>query len=356
LNCVRYAISAGASLVLPNIALREDDDWDMMEPDDHHRKRHGPGRKGIEYMFDKPHFIHSLRHSCPELKLIDEMEQYSGGRRRALLPENLETSHPTTGLEHPELWRSKFNHWIENIIPHYPQSEPIVVDLEQSLLSWPTHFDGHAFTHSFGRILKFRPDTRRLATKTLKQLGHWYDLPLNLSAPIMPNSFLAAHLTTENPFMEIRGIGKRHGDVTYSHYKAQSETYLASAQAFNLSIIYVASGNLSDIHRMLPEAKAMGLHVTHKEDLLKGDDREELESLRWDQQALVDFLVAERAQEFVGVGHSMFSWNVALRRHEWAQAKGLLEGQQPDGIWGDGASGLFGVRKGYVESSRCMWP
>lgn len=358
LNCVRYAISAGASLVLPNIALREDEDWNMMEPDhDYKLKRHGPGRKGIDYMFDKPHFIHSLRQSCPELILIPEMEQTSGGRRRALLPESLESNHPTTGLEQPFQWCGRFYDWVDIMIPHYPQNLPIVVDLEQSFLSYPTYTDGHLFAHQFGRILKFRPDVRRLATKTLKQLSRYYDLNLNLCASIIPNSFLAIHLRTNNPLEEeVLGIGKRHGDIAYAHYEAQARIYLATAQALNLSLIYIASGNLSDIRRLTTESAARGLQITHKEDLLKGDDREELENLRWDQRALVDFLVVTKAQQFLGVGHSSFPWNVAVQRHEFATGKGRLEGEQPDGVWGDGISGLFGVRRGYVDSSGCMWP
>lgn len=360
LNCVRYAISAGASLVLPQIALREDEEWNMMEEEPHHdphSKRHGPGRKGLEYMFDKEHFLHSLRHSCPELKLINDIEQTTGGRRRALLPENLETNHPTTGLEHPDQWRHRFYLWVEDIMPHSPLEERIIVDLEQSFLSYPTHSDGHRFAHSFGNILKFRPDIRRLATTTLKQLGHWYDLHLNLSAPIIPDSFLAAHLHTEDPFLETRDVERRHGGgIRYSDYETQIGTYLAVAQRSNISLIYLASGNQTSIHRSVSIAAARGIATTHKEDLLKGRERDELGRLRWDQRALIDFLVAERAQEFVGVGHSSFSWNVALRRHEFAGMRGVLRGEQPDGVWGDGISGLFGVRRGYVDSSGCMWP
>jgi len=356
LNCVRYAIAAGASLVLPNIALREVEEEEMVGAHEHSvRKRHGPGRKGLEYMFDKEHFVHSLRHSCPELTLINDLEQTSGGRRRALLPEDLLAEHPTSGMEHPEEWPSLFETWVEARIPHEPQNERIVVDLEQSFLEYPTHSDGHAFTHQFGKILKFRSDVRRLATSTLRDLSYWYDLRLNLSEPVLKDSFLGAHIRTEDLML---GIGKRHGDVAFSHYEAQANAYLAHAVVRNLTIIYAASGSLSNIHKLAMEASQYGtrIDVTHKEDLLKGDDREELQRLTWDQRALVDYLVLLKAEGFVGVGHSSFSWNVALKRHENVVGKGRLSGEQPDGVWGDALSTLYGVRKGYVESSKCMWP
>lgn len=358
LNCVRYAIAAGASLVLPNIALREDEMWQMEEMVPAKEKRHGPGRRGLEYMFDKEHFVHSLRHSCPQLNLINDMEQTSGGRRRALLPESLVKNHPTTGLEHPEKWPELFFNWVEGIIPHYPQNEQIVVDLEQSFLEYPTHSDGHQFTHQFGNILKFRADVRRLATKTIQNLADWYNLDLNISHPIIHNSYFAAHLRTEDPMIGVEGLGRRHGDVVYSHYNAQAKTYLAHAEESKMSLIYVASGNLSEVHRFAMEAAERGVSITHKEDLLKGKDMEELDRLRWDQRALVDYLVVLKTEQFTGVGHSSFSWNVVLKRHEAAAEgrKGILQGDQPDGVWSDGISHLYGVRKGYVESSRCMWP
>lgn len=337
--------------------------WDYGEGellmDVHKSKRHGPGRKGLDYMFDKAHFVHSLKHSCPQLSLIPHMDQYAGGRRHALSPESLVTNHPSTGLEHPELWRSQFYRWADKNVPSQPSSEKMVIDLEMSFLAYPTHSDGHAFAHHFGQILKIRSDARRLATATIHALSHWYDMHLNATAPIIPNSYFAAHLRTEDPMMAVEGLGRRHvSDITYSHYAAQAGTYLAHAQDSGNHIIYVASGNISEVHRFASEAADRGVDVTHKEDLLKGKNRDELDMMRWDQRALVDYLVCLKAQEFTGVGHSSFSWNVALKRHDNAAegTKGALLGTQPDGVWSDGVSHLYGVRTGYVDSSGCMWP
>jgi hypothetical protein len=353
LNCVRFAISAGASLVLPNIALRDDDVWDYGEMS----KRHGPGRKGLEYMFDKQHFVHSLRHSCPQLNLIEHLDQYAGGRRHALVPESLVKQHPTTGIENLAQWRENFYSWVDITIPSTPRTERVVIDLEQSFLAYHTHADSHAFAHHFGQILKFRSDVRRLATSTIHALSRWYDLHLEISKPIIPNSYFAAHLRTEDPMIPVEGLGRRHSDIMYSHYDAQTQTYLTHAQNSNVSIIYVASGNISEVHRFALEAADLGVDVTHKEDLLKGKDRDELEGLRWDQRALIDYLVLLKAQEFTGVGHSSFSWNVALKRHELGAEgkKPMIMGDQPNGVWSDGISHIYGVQTGYIDSSKCMW-
>lgn len=326
LNCVRYAIGAGGALVLPNIALRDEDD--LGHDHGHAEKRHGPGRNGMEYMFDVNHFTDSLRVSCPDLLLIRHMEQTDSSRRRGLLPEHLFTNIPTSGLEHPEEWPIKLEAWIEEYMPSYPEKEPIIIDLEQSFLHYPAHSDGHKFAHTFGNILKFRPDVRRLATTTLNKLSEWYDIPLNVSEPIMKPSFMGAHLQTDNPFLEER----HNSGVAYAHFPSQTAAYIEQAISAKIPLIYVASGNLPEIHKFGLQATASKMAITHKEDLLKDKDMDALERLRWDQRALVDYLVLLKAQDFAGVGHSSFSWQVVMTRHEGGdKGKGVLESD----VWRD---------------------
>ena len=345
LNCVRYAIAAGGSLVLPNIALR--DHHDMM--DLHVERRHGPGRKGMGFMFDEKHFIDSLKLSCPELKLIKHMEASANGRRRGLQPESLFNNHPTSGLEHPEQWPTRLENWISHHMSPYPKSVPIVIDLEQSFLQYPTHSDSHEFAHTFGNILKFRQDVRLLATTTLHTISRTYDLPLNIPDAIIANSIFGAHLRTEEDPME-----KRHlSPAPYAHYEGQSKAYLEEAALMNATVLYAASGSVRELSRLAIDALDYNVEVNHKFELLKGRDREMLEMLKWDQMALVDYLVLLKVQDFAGIGHSSFSWNLALKRHEHAHRKGSVHEDQ---LWSDGRSSLYGVRKGYVESAACMWP
>jgi hypothetical protein len=283
--------------------------------------------------------------------LIDQMEQTASERRRGFQPESVFANHPVSGLEDPEKWYAGFNRWVNGHIASEPKKEPIVIDLEQSFLQWPTHFDGHGVAHVFGDILKFRHDVRHLATVTLIKLSEWYDLPLNLTDRRLKHSFLGAHLKTATADL----LERRHAaDIPYTHYENQAKAYIAQAKASEIPIIYVASGNMSDIDRMSHEAALQSISVTHKFDLLKGGDRDVLEKLTWDQRALVDFLVLMKSQEFAGVGHSAFSWNVAMKRHEYTNS--MATGNLEEGVWSDKLSKLYGVRKDYVESASCMWP
>lgn len=363
LNCVRYVIGAGGALVLPNIALRDVGGMDAgHEHESAHGhshglgRRHGPGRMGMDYMFDAKHFKDSLKMSCPELKLINNLEPSANSRRRGLRPESLFATPPTTGIEHPEEWQVKLYTWIDRwMAPSL--SSPIVVDLEQSFLQYPTHSDGHEFAHQFGSILKFRSDVRKLATKVLRNMVAEYDLHVDAGEEMIEASFLGVHLRTEDEKVMVE---KRHvADAPYTRFESQAHSYLAQASSSNLQLLYAASGNISAIQDLDDEAIAKNMAVTSKYDLLTGKDRDELDSLKWDQKALVDFLVLEKASNFAGVGHSSFSWNVALKRHELARRKGSLgdghEGQRWK-AWSDGLSTLYGVIEGYVQSSGCMWP
>ncbi|KAI6717458.1 hypothetical protein PZA11_005548 [Diplocarpon coronariae] len=358
LNCVRYAIGAGGALVLPSIALRDVDDMEPGPLEDEEQevkvqRRHGPGRREMDYMFDKNHFVESLRKSCPELVLIRHMEQTSSDRRRGLLPESLFENIPASGIERPDKWSDKLSVWIDKWMAKTPAAEPVIIDLEQSFLHYPTHSDGRQVAHTFGHILKFRPDIRRLATTILKNLGQWHELQsFDLSEPIISPSFIGVHLGTEDPFVS----EKRHVvDVTYSHYSAQAAAYIEQATTAKIPIMYVASGNLPEVKKFAAEASKSNVAVTHKEDLLEGKWKDELDRLKWDQRALVDYLVLLKGQEFAGVGHSSFSWNVMMKRHEMGDdgvRKMLLE----SGVYQDSFSKLYGVRRSYVESSGCMWP
>lgn len=363
LNCVRYAIGAGGALVMPNIALREVEGMDMdheHESADEHGhnlgRRHGPGRKGMDYMFDTQHFEDSLRISCPELKLIDHLEPSANSRRRGLQPESLFATPPTTGIEHPEEWQVKLYTWIDRWMTH-SHSSPIIVDLEQSFLQYPTHSDGHEFAHEFGGIMKFRPDVRKLATVVLRNMIKEYDLHIDLSQEMFEASFLGVHVRTEEDYMMME---KRHAvDAPYTHLEPQAHSYLAQASNSNLQLLYAASGNISAIQQLDDEAITQNMAVTSKYDLLTGKDRYQLDALKWDQRALVDYLVLLKASDFAGVGHSSFSWNVALKRHEMSRRKGSLGGgheSQRWKEWSDGISSLYGVIEGYVASSGCMWP
>ncbi len=349
LNCVRYAISAGAGMTMPNVILRNPDNiaqiWNRE-------------RIPFDYIFDRPHFVESLRLSCPQLSLYNTTEDipnYSNiNASLSLLPEKLDTLNPQ-GLDHPHEWRSLFYTWLSNITIYYP-TNPANVYLQRSYLQYPIYSDPEEFALSLGKILKFRSDARILATTTLKNLVRKYNLSFpDVASPIWNKGigFFGAHLRTEIDSQK----GWPWQLYEYSKYSTQSKYYLtqaASSPQVPKPVIYLASGSTIDTEQFTSDAFTQyNLTVTDKHSLLTGTDKEILEKMSFDQQALVDYLVLLKSKDFAGVGHSSFAWNIALWRHQWAERRDHLNGPQ---LMSDELSQVYGTVRQYEEYAACLWP
>ena len=347
LNCVRYAISAGAGLVIPRIILRN--------PKDISQIRTGE-RVSMAYMFDYFHFVDSLRYYCPQMNIygyIDDVPNSNEGRGPiTLLPESLYSSPiPKTGSEHPENWRELFEGWLDGyyyFATNGTMNMPVTVELGRSYLQYPIYSDGEEFALSFGGILKFSENLRVLATTVLQNMLSTYNMSRDLSQPFLPDTFFGAHLRTEIDAMKNWSAE----DWFYQRYEAQSIQYLKKLASTNLILVYVASGNKSETARLARDAAAY--NVTTKWMLLDAKDRESLSRLSWDQQAIVDFLVMTKSSRFVGIGHSSFTWNIALQRHQFLENNGdYLDGSE---LLSDALSTVFGETGGHPEYAACLWP
>jgi hypothetical protein len=361
LHCVRYAIAAGVSLVVPRIIVRNAKDIAEIRTGE---------RSGMDYMFDTEHFLESLRLSCPQLRVynttVDQLPSQKNGRDPIpLFPESLITKGGEQEeswqqvLDRPEDWRDIFWEWLKkkgvngtsNSNPH------TVVELARSYLQYPIYSDGESFAHTFGGIMKFRRDTRILATKALLALSQNYSFPIDLSCPepSPKGLFLGAHLRTEND------AAQTWGGWEWQSYEKQSQVYLEQAVASNTSLIYVASGDLSEVTRFASDTatyKTRGIEpfqmrAISKSNLLHGADLKKLDDLAFDQQGLVDFLVMLKASDFAGIGHSSFAWNIALKRHLYAKKKDHLDGPQ---LMSDEFSLIYGYPRQYPEYAQTMWP
>jgi len=95
------------------------------------------------------------------------------------------------------------------------------------------------------------------------------------------------------------------------------------------------------------------LLATSKLQLLHGDDLELLQSLSWDQQGLVDFLVMLKSSSFAGIEQSSFAWNIALKRHILSQDANYLNN-------GEALQDEYSMLLGEVGASsfigESMWP
>ena len=100
--------------------------------------------------------------------------------------------------------------------------------------------------------------------------------------------------------------------------------YSRLATNYSLPLIYAASGNATSID--LFAASTAPTPVVTKFSLLSGEDLALLESMSWDQQALVDYIILARSSRFLGVRDSSFSYNLAIARQ--AFGRGTCGGEE----------------------------
>ncbi|TVY21114.1 hypothetical protein LARI1_G001965 [Lachnellula arida] len=337
LNCVRYAIAVGANIVLPQIVMREDYD-----------KENNGNRTDLSYMFDTAHFVASLGALCPNMRIYATSEEVLHVKHLfgpiPLAPETFAKS----PLTPPEDWHTAFKEWLaQHIDPLIVQ--PIVVELGRSFLQYPVAMEEEEFANSFSKLLNFHSDIRNLAVMTLLNIARSFALWLDPEKSILKDRYFGIHLTTSQD----AEAASATIDQTYYQYPMQSKLFLDQAVNSEMSLLYVSSDDDADLVRFISDAQALNFTVTTKFDLLKGWDRETLLELTPEQRAMIDYLVHSKASQFAGVGHSSFSWNIALQRRQFSEQKDCFGGPE---MLSDDLSQIYGTPNGRPEYPASMWP
>lgn len=269
------------------------------------------------YMFDLPFFTSSFSEACPQMTIIrhiDDLWQFpSTATKIPLDPKELTPNFLPEGnriIVEPGKWHAAFRQWLADSAPPFSAAMPVVIALGTPLLQWPLSYDEPKLVATFGRILRFREDTRRLAGVVLYALNQKYNLELDASASgLVPGKYYGAHLRTASDASA----------ANWTPYSVQCSNYLASALDYNFTTIYLTSGNPSDTTQFISTAAELGISVTTKLDLLSAPEyaaeKAEMEKMTWDQQALIDWEVLLRSSLMGGTQESSFAWNVALKRH-----------------------------------------
>jgi hypothetical protein len=332
LTCVRYAITAGAAMVLPRIINGDGEhhagttllDWD---------------RQPFGFFFDQEHFIDSMKSSCPEMKIYTKHDEIK-------FPDNY--VHPpritivaeTIGQLEGEDWRTAFYKIVEAMITPDEDTFPIVIEMALPAPVYDVYSDGNEFAHEFGNLIKFRPDVRAFAAKILLNLGAVYNTTFDLTQHALYN-FFGTHLFTE----ESR-LGPDNGwpgvEWEYALFDRQVKNIKEAAVNFNSTVLYLASQRNDEIAEFAKDAQ-MEFDIHTKYSLLSQEERKLLLDLTLEQQNLVDYLVLLKASHFVGVGHSSFAWNVALKRHIWAADEQFTSGSH---TFEDRFSHIYGWKDG----------
>ncbi|KAL3419155.1 alternative oxidase [Phlyctema vagabunda] len=348
LTCIRYGIAAGASgLTIPQIQTR--------------------GVPGVEdsagpalfsHFFDEDYFRQSMDKACPQIRLygdMNEIEDYNeiqevkNANFKSLdgivQSDNIVDNRGPN--RHLVTFRRDFEIWLKDRKRKQPSPhKPVTVRLQSmTFFEWDVSRHGQEFANTFGRILKFRPDVVKLAKVIITKLAVYTGAVDEDGKPrkgpdgLPATPFLGVHLRTEPGSLGF-----------WPSYQEQSDGYLKINSALQHKFAYVASGSIEEIKRFSDNAlDVQDLNVTSKHALLLDADLWKLQRLRWDQQALVDYLVLLKSAHFVGCSFSTFAFNIALRRHL------LLDGihTRPFQMPTDGLSTFVGKFEAYFGD--WMW-
>lgn len=352
LTCLRLTIEFGGSLVMPQISRRNPKDIG-----DFRTKHMMP----FDYLFDTAHFKSTLATYCPQLTIHDNLaalEKHPGISRKALTltPYDLPNiTHNGPVISNLPKIRKSFHAWLKNANSEH--HTPIRVSLTARIIwTWPTSYDRNSLVRSFSGVVRLSRQVRLPAAEALYSLASEH-LP-RLSSGARRKSkktdftlpFVGIHLRAEKDAQQYH----------LTNYTLQTNYYLSRLKSdllpslFHTSTsgddknkattipIYIASGDSAQIERFAKQLSFVhpAIKVVTKASLLP---EAALSALTWDQQALVDFQVMERAAYVMGVRESSFAWTLALKR---AAAANWVVGGFPSGpCWVDDEEELGEDRK-----------
>ncbi|BFZ58203.1 hypothetical protein PYCC9005_005265 [Savitreella phatthalungensis] len=322
LTGLRYGIAAGfTGIVLPKLRKRSDTDLvDLFS-----------GEQEFDHMFDSGHLIRTLAAACPRIKVVMSVEEIPNHKhavvRKDLTPQHLAnhmTHEDMSGIIPGNYWANRFNddfmYWMDDELKSRPSvNRPFIISWPwANFFNWPVYAGDYLeFANSFGRLLRIRQDARDLAQVVLREMAHQHPALFG-KAPDEPAtspllSYHALHLRTEYDRLQ--------------WWKSAEEVRAAAAEWVGRSearLVYVACGDPQQIPifnasiRDLPEKPVL---ITKDLILRSANASQEavealklLESMTWDEQALVDYLVMLRCHRFWGISYSTFSGAVALYR------------------------------------------
>ncbi|ORY62275.1 uncharacterized protein BCR38DRAFT_346272 [Pseudomassariella vexata] len=341
LNCIRMAIEAGAELIVPEIVRRNAKDITQVTPDSKGKPR------GIasDYFYDHQHFNWSMSTFCPQMRLywsVDELFDTPMGTPLSISIGNLDMPQVEGSIiEKPGTFAIQFKKYLDSQSNPKTRTWPFKVEVAVTLDAWPTTYDAPAFVRNFGRVLRFRDDTRQLAAAAYFNMKK-----KKLTSP----GFVGIHLRTEE---DVWG-------TEFPPYDEQADYYLNYVVQSKYSVVYLASGATSEnITAFTERARDLNVTVVTKKGLLDPEDILYLEHLTWDQQALVDYELILRSNLMAGTCESFFAWSLAMRRAASIGSVGGHTVVPPSSTtrWQDTLSAIMGSDQGKNKNMQlAIWP
>lgn len=256
-------------------------------------------------------------------------------------------------MKDPGSWEMKLWQRIDEELPVASRHYPVRIRLMNSTSYFPVYADGAETAREIGSLVRARPSARRLAGSALFSLSQRFNLDMDPRSAPDRDSFIGVHLRIEKDAEKLK----------FPSYGTQAAAALEYMTGTDAKVVFLAmGGSKSDMDDFKAQARDHGVTVVTKEDMLEGEELEELAGMTYDQRAMVDYEVLKRAGRVLGQGGSRFSWGLAVARAaaygETPVPEVPAPGEQAPGVvWEDEFTKLVGTQKvereAFVQST---WP
>ena len=326
LDFLFYAMEMGASIILPGMAVRREDElFDVW----------GAGNANFSNMFDEDWFRKRIAEACPQMEIYEPSEHLEETTWRKVgqmydprIPQARKDSTHERWIQQTRNWfkdhnvTSQTETWVDN-----EQETKTIVDVEHTMWETNTRGEHAAFRLALGKLIRVRPDVRRYAAIAMSNFALSQGIHIKPTDGIHQKAFYGAHLRTESDTISAGWLAPPSSTEVGLNYTAQTDYYLDAAVANDLRVIFAASGNASEIENFKVKA---GTHqppvvVLSKFDLLSDAEGEALRKMHWDQQALVDLEILKRCSVFGGMAKSSFAFMIAMVRTAWMEERSMLQ-------------------------------
>lgn len=357
LDFLFFALETGSSILLPGFSGRDEENianvWGNW--------------KAFGEFFDQEWFLEAMEHVCPAMEVFVleegmELKEAVNGERGNSWPGSRREDLGVGGSREKVI--EGLQRFLEEVDGEGDGDEEMkVLNLERTLWDVDTRSLPLGVRRNFGGLLRIRPDIRRLAAVVVQSLAERFGVDIDPRDGIPRGAFYGAHLRTE---ADADAAGWLNDGEVNANFSAQTDAYIKHAVRKKLGVMYVATGNSSELALFREKAAnhRPPITVVSKHDLLPQSELAAFKSLSWDQQALVDYEVMKRCSTFGGFVKSSFSYNVAMARNQWLEDQGwvlddpwFVQHSEVGVSFDDGLSRIVG-RDAWHEGRipRGMWP
>jgi hypothetical protein len=286
-TCLRVAIDSGAGVIMPMVATRNQTQL----------KNLGGGEPVPASRFwNMETMVELLGQQCPQLKVRFDMKGIKT-ILRAPRRHFSEARYALGTFESMALEVLKENNFE---LPAISNDNPVAISFGDTFLAWDYEKSGELST------------VRKDLYRTLQYNQTLLDISSGiLQAPQLQNGFIGIHLRAEADWP--RSFGKASDQMRLYIEDIES---LERNQPSDLRTVYVSSGSQDGIQIFREKVKLLGYEVHDKWSLLADDPKTltQVESLMFDEKAIIEYQMLLNADFFLGPVMSSMSSLIAFTR------------------------------------------